>query len=69
MTLKGIYGREMWETWYKMDTMLQSGLDISKIITHRFDIRDYEKGFAIMNSGNSGKVVLDWTSLYENRGF
>ena len=59
----------MWETWYKMDTMLQSGLDISKIITHRFDIRDYEKGFAIMNSGNSGKVVLDWTSLYENRGF
>lgn len=69
LTLKGIYGREMWETWYKMDTMLQSGLDISKIITHRFDIRDYEKGFAIMNSGNSGKVVLDWTSLYENRGF
>ena len=69
LTLIGIYGREMWETWYKMDTMLQSGLDISKIITHRFDIRDYEKGFAIMNSGNSGKVVLDWTSLYENRGF
>ena len=65
LTLKGIYGREMWETWYKMDTMLQSGLDISKIITHRFDIRDYEKGFAVMNSGNSGKVVLDWTSLYE----
>ena len=52
-----------------MDTMLQNGLDISKIITHRFDIRDYEKGFEIMNSGNSGKVVLDWTSLYENRGF
>ena len=69
LTLKRIYGREMWETWYKMDTMPQSGLDISKIITHRFDIRDYEKGFAIMNSGNSGKVVLDWTSLYENRGF
>ena len=47
-----------------MDTMLQSGLDIERIITHRFDIKDYEEGFAVMNSGNSGKVVLDWTSLY-----
>lgn len=65
LTIKGIYGREMWETWYKMDTMLQSGLNIDDIITHRFDIRDYEKGFAAMNSGNSGKVVLDWTSLQE----
>ena len=64
LTIKGIYGREMWETWYKMDTMLQSGLDIERIITHRFDIKDYEEGFAVMNSGNSGKVVLDWTSLY-----
>ena len=64
LTIKGIYGREMWETWYKMDTMLQSGLDIERIITHRFNIKDYEEGFAVMNSGNSGKVVLDWTSLY-----
>ena len=64
LTIKGIYGREMWETWYKMDTMLQSGLDIERIITHRFDIKDYEEGFAVMNSGNSGKVVLDWTSLH-----
>ena len=63
LTIKGIYGREMWETWYKMDTMLQSGLDIERIITHRFDIKDYEEGFSVMNSGNSGKVVLDWTSL------
>ncbi len=60
LTLKGIYGREMWETWYKMDTMLQSGLNIGDIITHRFDIHDYEKGFEIMESGESGKVVLDW---------
>lgn len=63
LTIKGIYGREMWETWYKMDTMLQSGLNISDIITHRFDIQDYEQGFAAMLSGNSGKVVLDWSSL------
>ena len=53
------------ETWYKMDTMLQSGLNIDEIITHRFDIRDYEEGFKAMNSGNSGKVVLDWTSLHD----
>lgn len=65
LTIKGIYGRQMWETWYKMDTMLQSGLNIDDIITHRFDIKDYEDGFAAMNSGNSGKVVLDWTSLQE----
>ncbi len=64
LTIKGIYGREMWETWYKMDTMLQSGLDISDIITHRFDIQDYEDGFAAMLSGNAGKVVLDWSSLH-----
>ena len=67
LTLKGIYGREMWETWYKMTTMLQSGLDIHEIITHRFDIRDYEKGFEAMNSGNSGKVVLDWSHIHEER--
>ena len=63
LTIKGIYGREMYETWYKMTTMLQSGLDISEVITHRFDVRDFEKGFAAMNSGQSGKVVLDWQNL------
>lgn len=60
LTLKGIYGREMYETWYKMTVMLQSGLDISSIITHTYDYQDYEKGFAAMASGNSGKVVLNW---------
>ncbi len=65
LTIKGIYGREMWETWYKMDTMLQSGLDVSSIITHRFDIRDFQKGFDVMEQGNSGKVILDWESLGE----
>jgi len=60
LTIKGIYGREMYETWYKMTVMLQGGLDISPIITHRFHVDDYEKGFAVMNSGESGKVVLDW---------
>lgn len=63
LVLKGIYGREMYETWYKMSAMIQGGLDISKIITHRLDIRDYEKGFEAMNSGKSGKVILDWQSL------
>ncbi len=59
-TIHGIYGREMYETWYKMTVMLESGLDISPVITHRFNWRDYEKGFEAMRSGNSGKVVLDW---------
>ena len=63
LILKGIYGREMHETWYKMSAMLQGGLDISGIITHRMDIRDFEEGFAAMNSGKSGKVILDWTKL------
>ena len=63
LILKGIYGRQMHETWYKMSAMLQGGLDISGIITHRMDIRDFEKGFEAMNSGKSGKVILDWTSL------
>ncbi len=58
--LKGIYGREMYETWYKMSAMIQSGLDISGVITHRFPIEEYAKGFEAMNSGKSGKVVLDW---------
>lgn len=63
LTICGIYGREMFETWYKMSAMLRSGLDISGIITHRFDCRDFEDAFAVMNSGESGKVVLDWTAL------
>lgn len=63
LTIRGIYGREMFETWYKMMSMLQTGLDIAPIITHRYDIRDYEKGFAAMKSGQSGKVILDWQSI------
>jgi len=62
LVLKGIYGREMFETWYKMKTMLQSRLDISHIITHRFAIDDFQQGFDVMRSGLSGKVVLDWTT-------
>ena len=60
LTIKGIYGREMYETWYKMTVMLQSGLDISPVITHRFHYTEFEKGFEAMVSGNSGKVVLNW---------
>jgi threonine 3-dehydrogenase len=62
LTVKGIYGREMYETWYQMTVMLQSGLDISPVITHRFSYRDYEEAFAIARSGQSGKIVLDWAS-------
>lgn len=60
LTIHGIYGREMYETWYKMTAMIQSGLDISPVISHHFHYTDYEKGFAAMISGNSGKVVLNW---------
>jgi len=60
LTIKGIYGREMYETWYKMSVMLQSGLDIKPVITHRFPYHQFEQGFAVMLSGQSGKVVLDW---------
>jgi threonine 3-dehydrogenase len=60
LTIKGIYGREMYETWYKMTVMLQSGLDISPVITHRFHYTEFEKGFAAMESGQSGKVILNW---------
>jgi threonine 3-dehydrogenase len=60
LTIKGIYGREMYETWYKMTVMIQSGLDIDPVITHRYHYTDYEKGFAAARSGNSGKVVLTW---------
>lgn len=58
--LKGIYGREMYETWYKMVAMLQSGLDLTPIVTHHFDVDDFQKGFDIMGSGQSGKVILNW---------
>jgi threonine 3-dehydrogenase len=61
LTIKGIYGREMYETWYQMSVMLESGLDIEPVITHRFSHRDYEEAFAVARSGNSGKVILDWT--------
>lgn len=61
LTIRGIYGREMYETWYKMTTMIQTGLDISPVITHRLSFRDYQAGFAAMKSGRSGKIVLDWT--------
>lgn len=60
LTIKGIYGRQMFETWYKMASMLQSGLDISPVITHRFGAADYLEGFRTMGSGQSGKVILDW---------
>jgi threonine 3-dehydrogenase len=63
LTLKGIYGREMFETWYKMAALLQSGVDISPIITHHFPIEDYRAGFETMGSGRSGKVILDWARL------
>ncbi len=60
LTIKGIYGREMYETWYKMSVMLESGLDIRPVITHRFHYTEFEKGFAAMMSGESGKVILEW---------
>ena len=61
--LKGIYGREMFETWYKMSTLIQSGLDLGPMITHRYGVLDFQEGFQIMSSGQSGKVILDWDSL------
>ena len=61
LILKGIYGREMFETWYKMSSMLQSGLNIGSIITHHFDIDDFQPAFELMESGQSGKVILNWT--------
>lgn len=62
LTIKGIYGREMYETWYKMTSMIQSGLDIAPVITHRFHYTEFEKGFKAMISGKSGKVILNWES-------
>jgi threonine 3-dehydrogenase len=60
LTIKGIYGREMYETWYKMSVMLQSGLDISPVITHRLHYTEFEKAFEVMRAGQSGKVILNW---------
>jgi threonine 3-dehydrogenase len=62
LTIRGIYGREMYETWYKMTVMLQSGLDIKAAITHRFDHRDHQAAFAAARAGDSGKVIMDWTA-------
>ena len=63
ITIKGIYGREMYDTWYKMSVLIDSGLDISPVITHRFAFQEFEQGFAAMISGNTGKVVLDLTTI------
>ena len=63
LTIKGIYGREMYETWYQMSVMLESGLDIKPVITHRFSHRDFEDAFAVARSGASGKVILDWEDI------
>jgi threonine 3-dehydrogenase len=63
LTIKGIYGREMYETWYKMTVMLQSGLDIRPVITHRFPYTEFQKGFEVMLSGRSGKVILNWKDV------
>jgi threonine 3-dehydrogenase len=60
LTIKGIYGREMFETWYKMSSMLQSGLNIEPIITHRYPLADYQEAFELMESGQSGKIILNW---------
>jgi threonine 3-dehydrogenase len=62
LTIKGIYGREMYETWYKMNVMLESGLDIKPVITHHFAAPDFQKGFEVMMTGESGRVVLNWES-------
>jgi threonine 3-dehydrogenase len=63
LTIKGIYGREMYETWYQMSVLLDSGLDISPVITHRFNYDEFELGFSAMISGHAGKVILDWTKV------
>jgi threonine 3-dehydrogenase len=65
LTLKGIYGREMFETWYKMTAMVQSGLDVTPVITHTFPVAEFEEAFAVMRSGRSGKVILEWPAALE----
>jgi threonine 3-dehydrogenase len=62
LSIKGIYGREMYETWYKMTVMIESGLDIAPVITHRFPAAEFARGFEAMRSGASGKVILDWSA-------
>jgi threonine 3-dehydrogenase len=62
LTIRGVYGREMYETWYKMSVFIESGLDLSPIITHRLPIDEFQQGFDAMESGQAGKVVLDWTA-------
>ncbi len=66
LILKGIYGREMYETWYKMKALVEGGFPLEKIITHRFSVRDYQQGFDAMCSGHSGKVILDWSDLHDS---
>ena len=68
LTLKGIYGREMFETWYKMTAMVQSGLDVTPVITHHFPVAEYEEAFAIMRSGQSGKIILEWPAALDEEG-
>jgi len=63
LTLRGVYGREMYETWYQMTVMLQSGLDISPVITHRFSFREHEQAFAAAGSGRAGKVIMSWEDV------
>jgi threonine 3-dehydrogenase len=63
LNIRGIYGRMFGETWYKLTSMIQSGMDISPVITHRYSYKDFQKGFDVMRSGNSGKVILDWSEL------
>ena len=63
LTVKGIYGREMYETWYQMNVLTEGGLDISPVITHRYSYKDFKQGFEVMKEGNSGKVILDWSEI------
>jgi threonine 3-dehydrogenase len=63
LTVRGIYGREMYETWYKMSVFVTSGVDITPVITHRYSYKDYEQGFEAMIAGQTGKVILDWTQM------
>jgi threonine 3-dehydrogenase len=63
LNIKGIYGRQMFETWYKMTVMIQTGLDLTPVITHKFDYSEFEEGFELMGSGKSGKIILDWTTV------
>jgi len=63
LTVRGIYGRQMYDTWYKMLAMINSGLDLSGIITHRFPASEFQQGFDVMAAGQCGKVVLDWTNV------